>query len=307
MKHTVQACRNWVTGSLLTVSLSLSGCITISPNAPGLSWKSLTKPKIQRASYEEKVEEAPGDPKHPAKLKLAYGRLMEESGQVNEARRSYLSVTEIQPKNVEAILGLARLDQLSGNLEQAEQNFKRAVKIAPTSASAQFGLGQFHASQKQWKEASEALTKAMLAEPDESQYRYALAVSLVHCGDVDSALPHFIRTIGDAEAHYNVGLILQEEGKLDEAERQFSLAVTKKPELTAAQNWLAHLRQQREAQALAAQPAPPAENFTSPIVPTAHRTQTPAAGTSQALQLPVRQMTEQQREQAMNQVLPAGG
>ena len=192
--------------------LTACGCITITPNTPNFSLKSLTKPKIERASYEQKVDDAPGDPKNPARLKLAYGQLMEEQGQLAEARKNYAAAAELQPKNVEAMIGMARLDQLSGNLEQAEQGFKKAVKTAPDSALAQFSLGQFYATQKRWKDSADALTKAMLAEPDETQYRYALAVALVHCGDVDSALPHFIRTIGDAEAHYNVGLILQEEG-----------------------------------------------------------------------------------------------
>jgi len=229
-----------------TFLISLTGCITITPTSPSLSWKSLTKPKVQRASFEEKVPDAPSDPKHPARLKVAYGRVMEEAGQPAEARKCYQDALALQPKEMEALLGLARLDEAAGQLDQAELGLKKAVKIAPNSALALYSLGQFYACQERWDEASDALTKAMLSQPDDTQARYALAVALVHTGKVDAALPHFIRTVGDAEAHYNVGLILQQQGELDEAERHFAMAVTKKPELVAAQNWLAHLRQQRE-------------------------------------------------------------
>lgn len=235
------ASRHIAMGFVLSSCLA-SGCITVSPQGNGFSWKPLSKPKIQQANFEEKLDEVPKAPKNPAKLKLAYGRMMEESGDYVEARRNYEAVIDLQPKNEEAILGIARLHLLNGEIEQAEQGFRRVVKLNPNSAAAQFGLGEFLASQKRWKEASESLTKAMLAEPDQSQYRYALAVALVHCGDVDSALPHFIRTVGDAEAHYNVGMILQQEGKLADAERQFSLAVAKKPDFKAAQEWLAQVQ-----------------------------------------------------------------
>jgi len=242
--HPAQKIMPLVSGCVLIVCIS--GCITIAPPSPSLSWKSLTKPKVQQASYEEKTVDAPADPKNPARLKVAYGRLMEETGQIVEARKSYQEALQLQPREVDALLGLARLDVTAGHLDQAELNFKKAIKTAPNSSQAHYDLGQFYASQSRWEEASKMLTKAMLAEPDNTQFRYALAVTLAHTGKVDAALPHFIRTVGDAEAHYNVGLILQSDGHLDDAERHFAMAVTKKPELMAAQNWLAHLRQQRQ-------------------------------------------------------------
>lgn len=291
-------------GSLLGVFSS--GCITIAPDqSPATSWKSLTKPKVERASFEEKVDEIPQAPKNPARLKMAYGQLMEENGQYAEARKNYSDVIELQPKNVEAILGLARIDQISGNVDQAEQGFRRAAKLDSSSAAAQFGLGQFYASQKRWKESSQALTKAMLAAPDETRYRYALAVSLVHAGDVDSALPHFIRTIGEAEAHYNVGLILQEEGRWSDAERQFTLAVAKKPDLTAAQNWLAHLRAQHP-QSIPPTDAAPTD---SPVIPAGHVATPQVASLPDFREAPppaethafLSPLTSQQQQQAANQ------
>lgn len=294
---------------------SVSGCITITPPSPSSAWKSLTKPKVHQASYEEKVPAAPNDPKNPARLKVAYGRLMEETGQLAEARKSYAEAVELQPKEVEALIGLARLDQEMGHLDQAELGYKKAAKVAPTSSRAHYSLGQFYASQERWEEAREALTKAMLAEPDDTQSRYALAVALVHTGKVDAALPHFIRTVGDAEAHYNVGLILQQQGNLQDAERHFALAVTKKPELVAAQNWLAHVRQQQSATAEPSDSLPVREE--SQVLPAGHSTfsglQTPTAETSpvaKPLSAPQpasqkaasqRNVTAQQIEQNQNQ------
>ncbi len=255
---------------ICAVGVFSSGCISVS--APGLSKNSRKKSSIQQVSYEDEIAEAPGDPKNPEQLKLAYARWMEEINDVVEARKHYSAVTRTEPENVEAILGLARLDQVTGQYAEAEQKFKRAIRLSPESPIAQYSLGQFYASQQRWDESREPLTAAMLADPENTTYRYQLAVALVHTDDISSALPHFIRTIGDAEGHYNVGLILHEEERYDEAEKHFLLAVTKKPELELAQQWLAKLRQQRKGtsahQSRNAQPAQ--------IVPVGHRSFEPS-------------------------------
>jgi len=220
-----------------------SGCITVS--SPTFSKNAGKKSKIQQVSYENTIPETPGDPKNPEQLKLAYARWMEEIHDVVEARKHYSAVAEVEPKNVAAILGLARLDQVTGQYAEAEQKFKRAIKMSPDSPIAQYSLGQFYASQQRWDESKEPLTAAMLADPENVTYRFQLAVAFVHTDDISSALPHFIRTVGDAEGHYNVGLILLEEERYDEAEKHFLLAVTKNPELKQAQQRLVKLRERK--------------------------------------------------------------
>ena len=227
------------------LTIATSGCVVVGPSN-GLSLKSLSKPKVTNVSFEEEVPETPAEPENPTQLRLTYAKLMEQVGHVTEAREHYSNVTDEQPENVDAILGLARVELASGNYGAAESGFKKALRLHPESASAHFGLGQFYASRNQWQDSVEPFTKAMLAEPENTTYRYHLAVALTHSGDVDSALPHFIRTVGDAEAHYNVGLILKNEGNLGQAERHFLLAVTKKPSLEPAQTWLNYLRKQRQ-------------------------------------------------------------
>lgn len=224
-------------------SVVTSGCITIS--APTALTKN-KKPKVSQASYEETLPPTPPDPKNPEQLKLKYARWMEELNQVVEARKHYSAVATTEPENIEAILGLARLDQVTGQFAEAEQKFKRAVRLAPDSVNAQYGLGQFYATQLRWNESIEHLTACMLADPEDNTYRYQLAVALAHTGDIDSAMPHFIRTVGDAEGHYNVGVILAEEGQYDAAEKHFLLATTKKQNFDQAIQRLASLREQRE-------------------------------------------------------------
>ncbi len=221
-----------------------SGCITFNPGA-AVSGRS-QKQNIQNASFQETVEEAPKTPENLNALKLSYARLMEDVGRHSEAKASYEYVSVEDPENVEAILGSARLNLMSGEYQTAEAGFKKAIKLNPQSSEANHGLGQYYASQSQWDLAIEPMTKAMLNEPNNSQYRYSLAVALTNTGDIDSAIPHFIRTVGDAEAHYNVAVILKEKGELNTAEQHLVMALTKKPEFKDARSTLLEIRNRQE-------------------------------------------------------------
>lgn len=220
------------------------GCRTTADQttASKSSLSSILRARTVSATATPPEPEPAPDVKDPSELSLAYARWMEDVGNLMEARRHYSEVAEAKPKNLEAALGLARVDQLSGRTHEAEQGFLKAQKLAPDSPVALHALGQFYASQERWPQAVEKLKRAMLAAPTEKAYRYDLAVAMVHTGDINGALPHFVRTVGEAEAHYNVGLILKDEGRLNEAHEQLLLAVTKKPDLHQAQYWLDEVR-----------------------------------------------------------------
>ena len=230
------------------------GCQSTGDNATASksSLSSLFRTRTVAATSEPEPDEVP-DVKDPTELSLAYARWMEDVGKLTEARRHYSEVAEAKPKNLEAALGLARIDQLSGRAHEAEQGFLRAQRLDPDSPEAMHALGQFYASQERWAPAVEQLNRAMLAAPVEKAFRYDYAVALVHTGDIAGAMPHFVRTVGVAEAHYNIGVILKDEGKLAEAHEHLLLAVTKKPELLQAQYWLDEVRRQQDA-ALASLP-----------------------------------------------------
>lgn len=210
------------------------------------SLSSLFKARTVSAQVAEPEPEPAIEVKDPTDLSLAYARWMEDVGNLVEARRHYGEIAESKPKNLEAVLGLARIDQLSGRAHEAEQGFLKAQRLAPDAPETLHALGKFYSDERRWPEAVDQLKKAMLAAPAEREYRYDLAVALVHTGDINAALPHFFRTVGDAEAHYNVGLILKDEGRLGEAQEHLLLAVTKRPDLHQAQYWLDEVRQLRD-------------------------------------------------------------
>lgn len=188
--------------------------------------------------------------KHPEEMHLAYGRYSEQNGDVAKARESYETVLEENQKSVDAILGLARLDLLGGRPEQAERRFKEAMSVAPSSAEAIEATGQFYLSQERYDEAVQVLTRGVELAPANRRMRQRLAIALARQGNLTAAEAHFVEAVGDAEADYNIGLILYERGDSVQAEQRLLSAVMKKPSLAQAQHWLDVVRQEQQSRGI---------------------------------------------------------
>ena len=190
--------------------------------------------------------------KDPSKLDLAYAKWQEQLGNMTEARERYQRVLHDEPQSVDALLGLARMDQLAGRLTEAEQGFRKALKNSPNDPLVLDALGQFYAAQEKWPQAIDVLKQGLQAAPNDHTIRFHLAVATARSGDLVTAKPHFVNSVGEAEAEYNLGLILHEQGKLELAEQHFIQATVKKPTLEQAQYWLNEIRIEKETKNLLA-------------------------------------------------------
>jgi Tfp pilus assembly protein PilF len=215
------------------------------------SLKSWTPARLMRTDDKPKL-------KNPGKLHLAYARWQEQLGNIVEARESYELALGDDPKSIDAVLGLARLDQLNGRTAEAEQRYLKVLKLKPNDPNVLDAVGQFYASQERWNEAIGMLKQAMLIAPQATTYRYDLAVVLARSGRITESLPHFSRTVGDAEAHYNIGYILYEQGDLGSAERQFQQALLARPNLAEAQRMYDVVRRDQAQRQMFADNRPPA-------------------------------------------------
>jgi tetratricopeptide (TPR) repeat protein len=226
--------------ALACLSLT-AGCA--GPGTLGGRWFSWAKPsaRTQAEIEQARAEQAAGKLDHPERVHLAHAQWREQSGDFAAARTSYGYVLEQQPDSIEALIGLGRIDQLSGRFDEAERGFRKALDLRPNSPLAQDALGQFYAADERWETAIPLLRSAAQAEPDVATYQHHLAVALARSGHVDEALPHFTRSVGAAEAHYNVAYLLHEQGQDKQAIRHLETALRIKPDLPSAVNLLAEL------------------------------------------------------------------
>jgi Tfp pilus assembly protein PilF len=224
------------------------------------------------------------DLKDPERLHLAYAKLSEQTGNYATARESYETALRQNQQTEEAILGLARLDLLAGRHAEAERRFKKAVEVAPTSPLTNEALGQFYLTQNRYAEAAAQLQRGLSVAPDSKRLRHKLGIALARGGNIVAAEPQFVQAVGDAEADYNIGLILYEQGHTAEAEQRFLQAVLKKPTLAPAQHWLDTVRQEQDAKGLLA--AAPTRQGSVPVVVGRPQAPTPSAAGPPAAQTP---------------------
>ena len=138
-------------------------------------------------------------------------------GDLMTAKAEYLRLLEAEPKNGDALRGLAAVAMRQGDAATAGDWYLKALEADPKDASAQagliglrghggepgdpmalesrlktlisaqpdvgalhFALGNIFAQQNRWSEAQQAFFKAFSAEPEHPDYAFNLAVSLDH-------------------------------------------------------------------------------------------------------------------------------
>jgi tetratricopeptide (TPR) repeat protein len=132
-------------------------------------------------------------------------------GDLAKAAASYELALKADPRNADALHGLAAIALRQGRPDEAEAYYQRAVEADPKDAVAQaglaglhgqgdpvaeeirlqrllagqpdqpylqFALGNAYASQKRWSEAQQAYFKAFSGDPENPDYLFNLAVSL---------------------------------------------------------------------------------------------------------------------------------
>lgn len=177
--------------------------------------------------------EPPPEPDSPirittGRLKLnpvvahGYQALME--GDLATAQRDYVQVLKNEPKNIDALHGLAAIDIRQGRFDAAENHYLRALESDPKDAAAQagliglrgqvdpaqsesrlkillagqpdspflnFALGNLYARQGRWNEAQQAYFRAYSGDPDNPDYQFNLAISLDQLRQPKLALQYY--------------------------------------------------------------------------------------------------------------------
>lgn len=229
-----------------------SGCKTVrGPDGEKALWSSVSTGTAKAK-----------DLKDPIKIQLAYAAWQEQLGQLGEARHAYQAVLEDDSKSVEAILGIARLDQLAGRDQLADNGMQKAIELKPNDPMVQHAVGQYYASKKQYQNAGDLLSKAMMAEPENTVYRYDYAVVLARAGRSEQAMPHFVKTVGEAEAHFNVAYILYQQGQTERAEQHLAESLRQQPNLKPARELMAEVRGVRSDRSALAGTAPQSTGVT---------------------------------------------
>jgi tetratricopeptide (TPR) repeat protein len=156
---------------------------------------------------------------------VAAGYAAYQTGDLEAARRDYRQALRAEPRNIDALLGLAAVELRAGQYAAADRYYQQVLRLDPRNPHAnagmlalrsqqfnpvaaesrvksllarepgaeglQFTLGNQYAQQSRWNEAQQAYFKALASEPSNPDFAYNLAVSLDHLRQVKPALQHY--------------------------------------------------------------------------------------------------------------------
>jgi len=133
--------------------------------------------ELSSLEYRKVLDQEPKN--HDALLGLAAVSLQLDD--MDAAREIYIQLLELDPRDPRAHAGLANIAQRSGG-ELNETKLKQLIEYRPDDAHLQFALGNLYVQKESWPEAQQAFFAAWKADNQNPDYAYNLAVSLDHLG-----------------------------------------------------------------------------------------------------------------------------
>jgi tetratricopeptide (TPR) repeat protein len=142
------------------------------------------------AGATDSAQQTSGDSAEPPadlSRQLLLVRILVHQGDLADAGQRLQRVLAQQPENAQAIALQVRLLDRQGNADGARQWLAGRLRQYPQSAALQHELGLWLVDHKQDEYALLALTRAVELAPDNSTFRYSLALTLHAMEQVDAA------------------------------------------------------------------------------------------------------------------------
>jgi tetratricopeptide (TPR) repeat protein len=165
----------------------------------------------------------------------------EEYGLREQALKAYQEALTVNPRDKSALVALAQLYNRRGDPDKALQTYQKAAKFHPKDGMVWFNFGLFHCQRKEWGAALDCLTKAADLNPDNRDYVNTLGFTLAKVGRLDEGASCLAKTMGKAEAHFNVARLLERENQVEMSKHHLRLALQLKPDHRPAGELLAQL------------------------------------------------------------------
>lgn len=155
------------------------------------------------------------DPRNVDAL-LGVAAIARNDGRLDDANRLYQRVLELEPRNSYAQAGLISIVG-GADLPASESRLKQLIARDP-SAFLYFSLGNLYAEQSQWPSAQQAYYQAFQMQPDNPDYAFNLAIGLDHIGQSRPALDYYRKALDlsfkKGHANFDQSLVIQRVGQL---------------------------------------------------------------------------------------------
>jgi tetratricopeptide (TPR) repeat protein/serine/threonine protein kinase len=201
------------------------------------------------AAARQAIGRNPADAAAHVRLGVARAR----QGKLDEAAAAFREAIRLQPEDADGAFQLGLVLHLQAKLPEATAAFREAFRLRPGHAGAHYNLGEVLRQQGKLPEAVAEYREAVRLNPDHGEAVYNLGLALGQLGRVAQppahpASPEAVRLLEatraeavaaaredvrrkpeDAQAHFQLGIALEEQGDWDEAVAPFREAVRLKP------------------------------------------------------------------------------
>ena len=157
----------------------------------------------------------------------------------DDARMKYQKILEADPKNKDALQGLAELYTRLGDREHALAVHQTILKHYPADHKAAYGMALVCARFEDWPGGVAACQKALGGDPENRRYQKTLGILIARTGDLEKGFDTMARVTPEAEARFTMAKLLQDMDRPELAQQQLQLAVKADPTYIPAQEWLA--------------------------------------------------------------------
>ncbi len=171
----------------------------------------------------------------------------QEEGTVNpnldrladDARQKFQKALELDPKNRDALQGLARLYTRIGDRDRAISTLQTLQSHYPNDHKVAYELALTHARFEDWTNGIAACRNALAGDPENRRYQKTLGILTARTGNFEEGFTTLASVMPEAEARMTMAKVLADSDRADLAEQQVKLALKADPNFAPAHQWLA--------------------------------------------------------------------
>jgi Tfp pilus assembly protein PilF len=176
---------------------------------------------------------------HGAQAHMQRSAELERAGRLDDAVREQEAALAADPLNVQVRVNLISLYGRTGNPAKAQEQFESAIRLNPGRSDAWYNYGVLLLHERaSFAEAERAFRRAVEINPDHAESHDHLGMLYEQQGRLDDAAVEFRHAVAAKPdypaARFHLGRILVNQQKYDEAIRQFLRALDPETEQTPA-------------------------------------------------------------------------
>jgi len=178
------------------------------------------------------------DPPFNANTRFAAGQLAESQGAPQRAVAQYQEALKLDPKLLPAAYRLGVCFTQMRDYPKAIAAWQNYVKLTNGSATAFGNLGFCLELSGQKPQAEDAYQQGIAKDPKSQPCRINYGLMLARAGRIDDALQQLRAVLSEAESHYNLASVYEQQGKKAPARDEYAKALQLDPGMWEAKQRL---------------------------------------------------------------------